>query len=395
MTETTPNPTGEDSDSSKPLSPVPRPGNTRKLAGMWRVFRPVLYLAVVGLFAYAVWDAARPVAKVHAVAAVPWSDGALRAGLPGAAPLPEPAQGLIVSVDKPIEIRSVVDGAVAEVMVKQGDRVRSGQQLLRLDDSIWQLALVDYKALRSASENGEEDREQEREEPFFAGPRTNTGAGATSSTLLTLLHSMCSHCRVVSPVDGIVERIGVAEGEKVRASAVSGGAGMSPALVVIRPSGQMAFEASMTPEEAWRIGLGRKALVCLDGMPEACDGIVSSLNGSLDRGGQRIDVRIRMNRPRSSLEPGMKGRVEFCESDEDRELRSLVLVPRDALTEQDGDNAFIWVIGADNLLKKRRASLHPSRDMGARAAVRGILPGEPVVLFPDSSLREGQRVSSE
>lgn len=266
-------------------------GKGRVARRAWRILHPVASVVVVGLFAYVVWDAARPVARVQIVAAT-GADG--RESIE-TVPLPQSLSGTVVSLDGAVKIRSMSD-------TNRGNRCEaSGTAVLSLP-------------------------------PFLA------------------LHSARS----------------------------------------------LAVLVTLTPQQAWRAGLGRRAHVAIDGRQKACEGMVDSIYGSLERTGGRFEAYISLAAAPSRLLPGMKARVSFRDSDKERERRSVVLIPRDALIGADGDQAAFWVIGADNLLQRRQALRRPAWDDAARVAVLGgVRPGELVVLSLDTSLREGQRVTTD
>lgn len=355
-------------------------------------FRPALYLAVVALFAYAVWDAAQPVAQVRAVAAVSWSD-CTQPEQGRVISLPKDLRGTIVGADQPVEIRSTVDGTVAALMVKEGDAVKKGQLLIRLDDTAWQNALacceiapwVDSR--RSGESNGDNEA---------AAPTAGAFPEASSSGITKLLRSVIAQGNIVSPVNGVVGQVRIAPGHNVQASAVSGMLD-NPPLVVVYPADHLAVETTVTPKEAGRIGMGSIVQVIVESVPGVTlDGVVVSMCGSLDQSGGHCKLRVSLAHAPDSLQPGMEARIIFRETEAERERRASVLIPKDALIDEEGEKAVFWVIGADNLLQKREALRRPVWDEAERLAVLGgVRPGEPVVIQPDASLREGQRVTTE
>ena len=354
-----------------------------------------MYLAVVALFAYAVWDAAQPVARVQAIAAVSRGEGATPSERTNIDLLPQDLPGAVVCANEPVEIRSTVDGTIAAVMVKEGDTVQKGQPLLRFDDSAWQNALAWCELARWIAEGRINSGEPNRVS-VDAVPAIRTSPDGVSSGLMTLLRSLCAQGHITTPVDGIVGKISVTPGSCIQASGISG-LPDAPPLIVVYPSDKLAVQTTVTPQEAWRVGMGRSVLISVESMPgEIFEGVVVSMRGSLDQSGGHCDLRIALADAPSSLQPGMNVHVSFRETDADRERRSAVLVPRDALISHDRETAAFWVIGVDNLLQKREAVRRPAWDAAEHIAVLGgVRPGEPVVVTPDASLREGQRVTTE
>jgi membrane fusion protein (multidrug efflux system) len=100
-----------------------------------------------------------------------------------------------------------------------------------------------------------------------------------------------------------------------------------------------------------------------------------------------IRARAEFPNPRKVLRPGMFARVRVSLPVEERNI----LVPERALTELQGKN-FLWVVSADNKASQRAVEVAPNR-MGSEAViVKGLEPGERVVVEGVQKLREGAPV---
>lgn len=371
-------------------SPPARSRFRRALLPIWLL----VCAGVLALFGYAVWDGLQPVTHVHAVAALSWKDAmatssrATPATLTGT-PLPQPKTGVLVDASPVIEVRSTLDGKVKTVLVQQGQRVHCGQPLLLLSDEEWQCARVHLF--------GAWQREEARwlclkEEASELGtPLVDRLQGA-----LMCINDACKHCSMIAPIDGVVRQLNVKPGDRVSASGVSGME--DAALLTLQPGTSFAVIVPLTPDEAFRVGIRRSVrLIPNQQSISPIHGAISEMHGRVVGGEEVFEARIPLpSEVGKDLEPGGRVRVEFLESDREKELRDLAFIPRAALVGQDGDQVAFWVIGADNRLQKRTAKRRTEWDLPGRYAVLGgVLPGEPIVLDPGPSLQVGQRVATE
>lgn len=347
-----------------PAGPPPKigaPARRRWFKWSVRVLWSVLCVGALGLFALALWDDLRSVPLVRAVPAAAW-----RGGTADDLPLPPPHSG-VVAPPLAMAVHAPVVGMVRSVEVREGEPVVQGRILARLNAPSERIPLsgnAGKAVLRVGSSCSEpEERKATEEGDFFD---------------------------VLSPCDGVVRSLLTASG---RAAFPDG-----PPLLTITPSDGVTVSVAMTWGNALRAGLGRRVHVAFPEAEGTADGTVSGISGRLGENGNLFDVRVRLNSAAENMRPGMAACVDFLENEEEKERRQWMLIPHAALIAGDAGNgdAVFWVVGADNHLQKRRALLRPDCDAEGNCTILGgVVPGELVVLRPDASLREGQRVAAE
>ncbi len=235
-----------------------------------------------------------------------------------------------VRSDAVVKLKAEVPGTVARVLVRPGQQVTQGQELVRFDAYPFELA-VREAAARS-------DEAEQRFLESYVPESLVTGQGPTpeqrralmnkaglTGARLQLERAKFEQDRAVirSPVAGTVDAIDVAVGEKI-------GAGQ-PLLTVV-DTRNLRIEAQVLEHDLPLIRVGGEAVVSsaatggrsLPGRIEA----VLPLVDSVTRAGRAL-VRVRND---GALRPGMYADVSL----EAARLRNRRLVPAKAVIERDG-----------------------------------------------------------
>lgn len=145
-------------------------------------------------------------------------------------------QGVIEAVDAP-ELKSKVAAEVVAVLVEEGDRVKAGQVLARLDDEGFRLdkqgAAADIQRLQALLEM--QLRNLERDESLFSrklisDAKLDDARSAVKQTRAQLAHArsllakaeyQLSHTEVRSPSDGVIQYRNVSVGDYVNPNSPS------------------------------------------------------------------------------------------------------------------------------------------------------------------------------
>ena len=235
-----------------------------------------------------------------------------------------------VRSDAEATLKAELAGTIEEVLVRPGDRVRSGQPLVRLDGRPFDLAVREAEA--SVEEAKLRFLEEIVPESLASGKgpsparRANafTKAGVQSAEVrLEKAKLDRERATVAAPFDGVVDRVAVAKGERV-----SGGQEVTKVVNL----NDLRIEASVLEHDLPLIKVGGQALVSTAADPtrQAIGRVVAVLPlvDSTTRAG-RAYVRMPGN---SALRPGMYADIRL----EANRLTRRRLVPSRAVIERDG-----------------------------------------------------------
>ena len=232
--------------------------------------------------------------------------------------------------DAAVKLRAEVAGTVAQVLVRPGARVTKGQVLLKLDPYPFDLAVREAQAAADQSEQSYFE--------LYLPDSLVTGRSPTPEQRRALMNKTGlvgaklklerakyeqSRAVITSPVDGMIDGIDVAPGERV-----SGGQQLLTAV----DTRNLRIEAQVLEHDLPLIRVGGEAMITSAGAPgRAIRGRIDAvlpLVDSTTRAGRAI-VRVEGD---GSLRPGMYADVQL----EAARLTNRRLVPARAVIERDG-----------------------------------------------------------
>lgn len=274
-------------------------------------------------------------------------------------------------------ITPVVPGRIAEVLVREGETVRQGQPLARLDDreAIARIAELEAKAaywreeMRRQSllaERGIKSREaEEKSRSEFNQVTAAIAAARQRRTDLV----------VTSPIDGVVLRHDGEVGEVV---------GQDKALFWVGTPRPLRITADVDEEDIARLRPGQRVLVKADAFP---DRVLEARIDRITPKGDPINktFRVRVALPDDTpLLVGMTTEINVITA----EKPDALLIPASALV---GSHVFIV---ADGIAAVRALTLG-IRGRTQVEAVAGLAPGDEVVASPPAGLKAGERLHAK
>lgn len=272
------------------------------------------------------------------------------------------------------KVSSTQVGRIAEIPVKEGDRVKVGDILMRLDDREAKARLAELEAkerflsadvARMAALAQRDIASQQAYQRTVSDHAAAVAATAQARQRLTDL-------TLVAPLDGEILRLDGNVGEVLRSGDV---------VLWIGQRDPMRIEAEVDEEDIPKVQRGQKVLVKADAWPSRVfTAQVTSLTPKGDPVNKNYRVRITLD-PGQPLHIGMTTEVNIVV----REVKDALLVPFGAMR---GEAVFV-VEGA-------RARRRPVKVgiMGTSKVeiVEGLKPDEIVVSDPPPELKDGDYV---
>lgn len=312
----------------------------------------------------------------------------------GGAPREYTAVGSVVAESR-IEVSSRLSGYVRELPVREGDAVRRGQVIARLDAADVDSGVRQAQAALASAEAAQRDAlaDRERYDTLFAKGLVSENEArkirlreeAARESLnqaraaLDQAQAQRDYTDIRSPVDGVV----VARLRRAGDLAVPG-----MPLLQIETTGAPVFETTVTEQQVGALRNGQTVRVRIDGVPKALEGRIARIVASADPVTRTYPVKIALP-PSPGLLPGMFGRADFTLGTSDT-----LLLPRALLVERGGLTG-AFVLDANNRARFRWLRL--GREWPRQVEVlAGLAPGERVVQGATAGggdLREGERIA--
>jgi len=295
---------------------------------------------------------------------------AVAASYTGTAPLEAPTEAQVVAK---------TSGVALEVLVEEGDHVRAGQVLARLDADRARLQAAQTAAQMRKLENQFARAERLAAEQLIAASDHDQirfdleNARATNR----LANLELSYAEVKAPIDGVVASVSPKPGNFVQ---------INTPIVRIVDTSRLEAVLNVPERELATLQTGLPVTMQVDALPgQTFEGVIDRMSPVVDAGSGTFRV-IMAFEGGGVLQPGMFGRISI---DYDQRADALV-VPRVALLEGQGEPAVFAVREG----KVARTPIELGYLDGQWAEVRGGLElGDQVVVAGKSALREGTAVS--
>ena len=302
-------------------------------------------------------------------------------------------------------------GKVAEVNFEEGQKVKEGDIVARLDDSNHQAALrqalaqaraakatmdnsapiyARYQALRAQGAISTDAVENQR--LTYDNARTQYGvAQAQVASAETNLRDTL----VRAPFSGVVTVKVAQVGEVVAPSGAGGGSTRTGILTIVDMS-SLEVQVDVSENYIERVQVGGDAVIHLDAFPDwDIPGAVIAVIPTADQSKGTVAVRVRIKTKDARILPNMAARVAFMTAPEKGAVQAVsrVSVPPGAVLT-DGQNAktgSVFVIGADDKIEKREVALG-LKTQQAVTILSGISAGDRLAGDNLDKLHDGERV---
>lgn len=294
-------------------------------------------------------------------------------------------------------VASEIGGVVAELLVREGHRVKEGQVLARLRTTNLELELRAAEAahkeatarLKLAERNLERARDlheskifsqQQLDEQFYEYTAWRGRVDQLEAQIARLQHDI-EQASIRAPFTGVVVRERTEVGEWV----AEGGA---VAEILALDELEIRLEV---PERYFRdLKVGAPARVSFESLPgQELTGRVLSVIPRADAQARTFPVKIAVRNPRRQIGVGMLARVSLQVG----EPYAATLVPKDAVVARS-DRKFVYVVNGDNTVTE--LMVDTGTGVGAWIEINGgVRPGQRVVTRGNERLFSGQPVNGQ
>lgn len=237
-----------------------------------------------------------------------------------------------------VMLRPEVSGRIARLGFVDGQKVKRGQLLVQLDDTLQQAQLKQAQAQASIARTNLQRNRDLVAQNFVSKSAVDQTAAAleVADAQVALAQAQASRMRIVAPFDGIAGIRLVSTGDYVKDGAD---------LVSIEDINSMVVDFRLPERLLSRLKIGQTVDVTLDGLPgRAFTGRVDALDAQLDADGRSLLVRARLDNQDGVLRSGMFARTRIVFAVRDKAL----VVPEEALVPQGGKQYLVKVIDGPN-----------------------------------------------
>jgi RND family efflux transporter MFP subunit len=283
-----------------------------------------------------------------------------------------------------------VGGFVETIRVDEGDRVRKGQVLARLD-----LDEINARVRRAEASLEKAERDLRRAKVLYADSVATLEEKQNAETAVEVAAARLRetrfnqrHATITAPSDGRIQNRRVEEHEQVRPGA--------PVFEFGADAEGWVMRVGLADKDVVKLRLGSPATVTFDAFPEEpFQARVTEIADAADPVSGTFEVELRIDDPAGRLKAGMIGSADLTPTEAD----SLFFVPTGAIVEGDGQYGVVYALrDAPAAARSDTATVHRverreiriARILGDEVAVRSGLAGtERVVVRGGAYLQDG------
>lgn len=300
-----------------------------------------------------------------------------------------------IQPERKADLRAEVAGIVLQVLKENGEAVRRGDLLVRLDDTAFrdQLASADQAARAAQQSLDQAERQLERLKTLRASGMTSMQAledaeirrnSAQSEMVAAKARNVAARqqlqrTEIRAPFDGIVSERKVSNGDTAQIG--------KEIMKVIDPA-SLRFQGLISADAVTAVKAGQAVNFRINGYDQQFIGKVRRVDPAANATTRQVEVLVDFVGARQPRISGLyaEGRIEAGSTEALTIINSALV--------RDGDKTYVWAI-QDNQLKKVAVTLG-ERDArrGDFAILAGLKVGDRVIRQPYSTFKDGAKVVS-
>jgi RND family efflux transporter MFP subunit len=298
-----------------------------------------------------------------------------------------------IEAERRADLRAEVPAVVLDVLKENGDPVRRGDLLVRLDPTAIRDGLSSAEASARAAEQAYEQAERQYQRMLSlrqdnvvsaqqledAEIRRNTAQSDTEAarTRVVAARQQLERTEVRAPFDGLVSNRKVSAGDT---------ASVGKELMQVMDPASMRFEARVSADAIGEVAAGQSVHFRIQGFDKAdFAGTVTRVNPAANATTRQVEVLVRFENPQQM--PGIAGL--YAEGRIEARSTAQLSVPAASIVHE-GDNAFSWRL-TEGALQRVAVDLGARDERTGQYAVDGgLAEGDTVLRYPGSTLKDGQ-----
>ncbi|HET9976455.1 MAG TPA: efflux RND transporter periplasmic adaptor subunit [Burkholderiaceae bacterium] len=281
-----------------------------------------------------------------------------------------------------VMVRPEVSGRVVRIGFADGGKVRRGQVLVQLDDTLQMAQLKQSQAQASIARTNLQRSRELQAQNFVSQSAVDQNAAAleVAEAQVALAQAQLARLVIRAPFDGVAGIKVISLGDYLKDGAD---------VVSLEDRSRMWVDFRLPERYIGRTQVGQSVEVTLDALPgRAFTGKVEALDSLVDANGRSLLVRARVDNPGEALKSGMFARARIVFAVREQAL----VVPEEALVPQGGKQFLIKVVpavaaasaprdgnGAPAMVSQRLEAKLGVRLAGKVEILEGLAPGDIVV----------------
>ena len=316
--------------------------------------------------------------------------------------------GYIVTRHKYIIIGTKVLGQIVEEPIEEGQHIKAGDVLARIDDRDYQAQLRQAIASRDVAKANlhllQDKADRSRyliktgaiSKDDFETAITAAGVGQAElerdEAAVDYAKFNVNQCVISSPINGIVLKKYRELGDTINFGGQIEAGGGSTDIAQLADTDDMRAEVDINEADIAKVGIGSPVVVALDSYPDKqFDAALVKVYPAADRQKGTVKIEVQIARPDLQIiKPEMSVKVSFLEIRSPGKLEPVITVPKSAVRHDEGE-AYVWTV-REGIVRRVSVVCGLTTETGIEVR-QGLKDGDSVVITPDVKLVNGGKVS--
>ena len=316
--------------------------------------------------------------------------------------------GYIVTRHKYITIGTKILGQIVEEPIEEGQHIKAGDVLARIDDRDYQAQLRQAIAIRDVAKanlhllQDKADRARhliktgaistdDFETAITAAEVAQAELGRDEAAIDYAKFNV-NQCVISSPINGIVLKKYRELGDTINFGGQIEAGGGSTDIAQLADTDDMRAEVDINEADIAKVGIGSPVVVVLDSYPDKqFDAALVKVYPAADRQKGTVKIEVQIARPDLQIiKPEMSVKVSFLEIRSPGKLEPVITVPKSAVRHDEGE-AYVWTV-REGIVRRVSVVCGLTTETGIEVR-QGLKDGDSVVITPDVKLVNGGKVS--
>lgn len=304
-----------------------------------------------------------------------------------------------------VEVRPRIQGYLEEIYVDEGQRVKKGQLLFKVNADNFEQQVLSAKAKVKVAEAAVQSANNEvsRLKPLvdkgvvgeFELTQAEFSLASAEAALVEAranvknMETNIDYSRITASSDGVIGTIAYRKGSLVSPSSTT------PITILANNSEVRAYfsvneKAYLDFTSDFTLDSSRQVdLILANGKPYSYAGDLDAVSGIIDKSTGAIVMRVTFPNPDLLLKSGGSGTIKIKE-----ERENVILIPQ-AATFEIQNKRFVYLVEADNKVRSQLVSV-TAADNGQEFVVeKGLQVGDKIVVSGINGLKAGMEINPE
>jgi RND family efflux transporter MFP subunit len=315
--------------------------------------------------------------------------------------------GYIVTRHKYITIGTKILGQIVEEPIEEGQHIKAGDVLARIDDRDYQAQLRQAIAMRDvAKANLHLLQDKANRARHLMTGAISTDDFETAITAAEVAQAQLkreeaavdyakfnvNQCIIRSPINGIVLKKYRELGDTINFGGQIQAGGGATDIAQLADTDDMRAEVDINEADIAKVGIGSPVVVALDAYPDKqFDAALVKVYPAADRQKGTVKIEVQIARPDLQIiKPEMSAKVSFLENQPAATQQPRITVPKGAVRIEEGETS-VWTV-REGIVHRVGIVRGQETETGIEIK-QGLNDGDVVVVSPQANLANGRKVS--